>query len=182
MISQAIGNIFATGGSAYISRMLGSKNIDEARETNTVSVYCAFGIGLVCTAVLWIVETPIIHLIGASEETFAYTNDYFSVVLLFIAVATAGTAMSGQMRSEGAATNAMILQMIGIVLNIALDPISMAFGILCPKNNTFHKTWVFQTKQNHAVSNIFNRFGIGIVWHHYEFFKYIIKPYRGRLR
>jgi Na+-driven multidrug efflux pump len=40
-----------------------------------------------------------------------------------MAIASAGTVMCGQMRSEGATKEAMILQLIGISLNIVLDPI-----------------------------------------------------------
>ncbi|GHT55964.1 MATE family efflux transporter [Spirochaetia bacterium] len=123
MLSQALGNVFATGGSSYISRMLGSKRNDEARITSSVSFYSALGIGILLTAALLIFKTPVLHLIGASEGTFAYTSDYFSVVVLFIPVAAAGAVLSGQMRSEGATDKAMMLQLIGIVLNIILDPI-----------------------------------------------------------
>ncbi|GHV68554.1 MATE family efflux transporter [Spirochaetia bacterium] len=123
MLSQALGNVFATGGSSYISRMLGSKMNDEARITSSVSFYSALGVGILLTAVLLIFKTPVLRLIGASEGTFAYTNDYFSVVVLFIPVAAAGAVLSGQMRSEGSTDKAMTLQLIGIVLNIILDPI-----------------------------------------------------------
>jgi putative MATE family efflux protein len=40
-----------------------------------------------------------------------------------MSIAAAGTVLSGQMRSEGATDKAMKLQLIGIVLNIVLDPI-----------------------------------------------------------
>jgi putative MATE family efflux protein len=123
MLSQALGNIFATGGTTYISRMLGAKRVDEARHTSSVSFYSAFGIGLVLAVILFIVKTPLLRLIGASDATFAYTDDYFSVVNIFIPIAVVGTILSGQMRSEGATGKAMHAMLIGIVLNIVLDPI-----------------------------------------------------------
>lgn len=123
MMSQALGNIFGTGGSSYISRMLGEKKTDEARRASAVSFLISFGIGLLLTVGLWIFKTPILRLLGASDATIGYTDDYFSVVVLFLAFASAGTVMSGQMRSEGATKEAMILQVIGVVLNIVLDPI-----------------------------------------------------------
>ena len=137
MLSQAVGNIFATGGSSYISRMLGAKKSDEARHTSAVAFYIAFCGGLLLTAILWIFKTPILRIIGASDATFTYTDDYFSVVILFMAFATAGTVMSGQMRSEGATKKAMLLQIIGIVLNIILDPIF----ILLLKMGTAGAAW-----------------------------------------
>jgi putative MATE family efflux protein len=44
-------------------------------------------------------------------------------VNIFIPIAAAGTVLSGQMRSEGATDKAMYSMLIGIVLNIVLDPI-----------------------------------------------------------
>jgi Na+-driven multidrug efflux pump len=43
MLSQALGNIYATGGSSYISRMLGAKENNEARLTSPVSFYTSIG-------------------------------------------------------------------------------------------------------------------------------------------
>ena len=123
MLSQALGNVFATGGSSYISRLLGAGKNDEARQSSTVSLYIAFVIGLFMTAIISIFKAPILRLIGASDVTFEYTNGYFTPLLLFIAFAASSSVMSGQMRSEGAAKKAMTLQIMGIVLNIILDPI-----------------------------------------------------------
>ena len=123
MLSQAVGNIFAVGSSSYISRVLGAKDYNEARRTSAVSFYIALGTGILLTLLLLIFKTPLLHLIGASDATFGHTNDYFSITALFLPIAAAGVAMSGQMRSEGATQKAMVLQLIGIVLNIILDPI-----------------------------------------------------------
>jgi putative MATE family efflux protein len=123
MLSQALGNIFAVGGSSYISRMLGSKQTDEARHTAAVSFYFSFGAGILLAVILLIFKTPILWLIGTSDATFGYTDDYFSVVTIFMPVAVMGIVMGGQMRSEGATDKAMRAMFIGIVLNIILDPI-----------------------------------------------------------
>jgi len=118
-----VGNIFATGGSSYISRMLGAKQGEEARHTSAVSFITAVVVGVVLTAVMLIFKTPILWLIGASEATFVYTDDYFSAVALALPLATAGGVMSGLMRSEGETKKAMKQQLIGICINIALDPV-----------------------------------------------------------
>ena len=123
MLSQALGNIFATGGSSYISRMLGAKQLDEARHTSSVSFYASIGVGIFLAIMLLIFKTPVLRLIGASDATFAHTNDYFSVINIFMPIAVAGTVLSGQMRSEGTTNKAMTAMLIGIVINIVLDPI-----------------------------------------------------------
>ena len=77
MLSQALGNIFAIGGSSYISRLLGARERDKARKASAVSFYAALCTGFLLAAVLWIYKAPILRLIGTSDETFAFTNDYF---------------------------------------------------------------------------------------------------------
>ena len=123
MLSQAMGNIFSTGGSSYISRMLGAKKADEAKRTSAVSVYTAFFIGVFLTILLWSIKTPALRIIGASDATFSHTNSYFSVIVMFMPFVTASSVMSGQMRSEGETRRAMTSQLLGIAINIALDPI-----------------------------------------------------------
>jgi putative MATE family efflux protein len=60
---------------------------------------------------------------GASEVTFPYADSYFSIINAFIAVALLNIALSGQMRSEGATAKATKGMLIGIVLNVILDPL-----------------------------------------------------------
>jgi putative MATE family efflux protein len=71
----------------------------------------------------------VLTVIGASESTIAYTRDYYTIVALFMPFAVSGVVFSGLMRSEGATGRAMILQIAGIALNIALDPLFiLGFG------------------------------------------------------
>jgi putative MATE family efflux protein len=123
MVSQGLGGVFAMGASSYMSRMLGAKNLDEARHTNAVSFYSVIGIGLVMTILLLFLRDPVLRIIGTSEATYPYARDYFSIISNFILFAMVGIALNGQIRAEGAATTAMIGMLIGIVLNIILDPI-----------------------------------------------------------
>jgi putative MATE family efflux protein len=152
MLSQALGNLFVTGSSSYISRLLGAKKNNEARFTASVSFYTACGIGLLVSIILWISKTPILRLIGASDATFIYADDYFSVVNMFMMVAVGGTVLSGQMRSEGATNKAMTAMLIGIALNIVLDPIL----ILWCNMGTAGAAWA--TVAGQAASSIYGLF------------------------
>lgn len=123
MLSQAIGNIFAVGGASYISRMLGEGRGDEARHASAVSLYLAVGLGLGLGVVLWVFKEPLLWAVGASSATFDYADQFLSILVVFLPVGAAGGVMSGQMRSEGAAGQAMRLQVYGLVLNVILNPI-----------------------------------------------------------
>jgi Na+-driven multidrug efflux pump len=131
-------------------------------------------------------KTPVLWLIGASDATFTYTDDYFSVVNMFMPIAAAETVLSGQMRSEGATVNAMTAMLIGIALNIILDPIlilrfnmgtagaawatvagqtiSFIYEIcyFLSKKQCYRLNWRTASRIKHAVSNFIYRYIGGI--------------------
>jgi putative MATE family efflux protein len=123
MVSQGIGNIFSIGAASYISRKLGEKQNETARHTSAVSFYTTLIAGAVITIALILFKTPILRMIGTSDVTFPYADSYFSIIAYFIVGAIISISLSGQIRSEGATDKAMRGTLLGIVLNIILDPI-----------------------------------------------------------
>lgn len=127
MISQGVGNIFGVGASNYISRLLGARKDHEAKQTSSVAFWTTLGMGILFTALLFFFRKPILRLSGASEATFVYADSYFSIINAFIAFALLNIVLSGLMRSEGATVKATQGMLIGIVLNVILDPIFILF-------------------------------------------------------
>lgn len=123
MAIQAIGNIFANGSSSYISRKLGEKDYTEAKHANSVAMYTALGIGAVITALLLIFRTQLTSIIGTSVDTFEPTLEYLTIISAFSILSILQVGMSGLVRSEGATNTAMMGMVIGVGLNIILDPI-----------------------------------------------------------
>lgn len=123
MAIQAIGNIFANGAASYISRRLGAKDYEEAKKTSSVAVYTGIAIGAVITAVLLIFRQRLLSVIGTSAATFQATSDYYTIISGFAVIFIFQIAISGLIRSEGATNIAMIGMILGIGLNIVLDPI-----------------------------------------------------------
>ncbi|MDC7226731.1 MAG: MATE family efflux transporter [Spirochaetales bacterium] len=123
MAIQAIGNIFANGAASYISRKLGAKENDEAKSTASVAIYTAIAIGVVITAALLIFREPLLSFIGTSAATYQATSDYYTVISVFAIIFIFQIAISGLIRSEGATNIAMMGIILGIGLNIVLDPI-----------------------------------------------------------
>jgi putative MATE family efflux protein len=74
-------------------------------------------------AALFLLKGPFLRVSGASDVTFSYADDYFSIISAFIAVALLNIALSGLMRSEGATAKATQGMLIGIVINVVLDPV-----------------------------------------------------------
>jgi Na+-driven multidrug efflux pump len=63
MLSQALGNMFATGSSSYISRMLGLRNTEESKNTSSVCFYLPLITGLLLTVLLWDFKIPMAAII-----------------------------------------------------------------------------------------------------------------------
>jgi putative MATE family efflux protein len=123
MMSQGVGNIFGVGASSYISRLLGARKGKEAKRACSVAFWTTLCLGLLITAALFLLKGPFLRVSGASDVTFSYADDYFSIISAFIAVALLNIALSGLMRSEGATAKATQGMLIGIVLNVILDPV-----------------------------------------------------------
>jgi putative MATE family efflux protein len=120
---QSIGNIFANGTSSYISRRLGAKDYKEARHANAVAFYSSIGLGIIFTLTALLLKDNILSLIGTSTATLEPTGDYFTIITAFSVIMILQITMGGLIRSEGATTKAMMGMVIGIGLNIILDPI-----------------------------------------------------------
>jgi putative MATE family efflux protein len=123
MVSQGVGNIFGIGAASYISRLLGARKGKEAKQACSVAFWTTLCLGFIITAALFLFKGPFLRVSGASDVTFSYADDYFSIISAFIAVALLNIALSGQMRSEGATAKATQGMLVGIVLNVILDPV-----------------------------------------------------------
>jgi putative MATE family efflux protein len=123
MISQGVGNIFGVGASSYISRLLGARRGKEAKQTCSAAFWTTFGLGIVITAALFLFRRPFLRVSGTSDVTFVYADTYFSIISAFMVPALLTITLSGQMRSEGATAKATQGMLIGIVLNVILDPV-----------------------------------------------------------
>jgi Na+-driven multidrug efflux pump len=123
MISQGVGNIFGVGASSYISRLLGARRGKEAKQTCSAAFWTTFGLGIVITTALFLFRRPFLRISGTSDVTFVYADTYFSIISAFMVPALLNITLSGQMRSEGATAKATQGMLIGIVLNVILDPV-----------------------------------------------------------
>jgi putative MATE family efflux protein len=110
--------------------MLGARQNETAKRANAVSFYTTMLTGAVITAALLLFRRPILRFIGTSPATFGHADGYFSIISAFMMLAIGSISLSGQIRSEGATAAAMKGTVIGIAVNIALDPVFiLALGL-----------------------------------------------------
>lgn len=122
-IIQALGFFCGHGSGNSISRHLGSKDIQSARELAATGFFLAFALGILLMVLGLIFLDPLSHLLGSTETIFPYTRDYLRFILLGAPYMTAQLVLNNQLRFQGNAFYAMIGITSGGVLNVILDPI-----------------------------------------------------------
>ena len=82
---------------------------------------CIFSVVLGLSA--YFARKPLLHLIGASENTYHYADDYLSVYLIGTLFVQLSVGLNTFLTAQGKSGMAMLGVGIGAILNIALDPI-----------------------------------------------------------
>lgn len=122
-IIQALGFFCGHGSGNSISRHLGSKDVQSARELASTGFFLAFALGTLLMVLGLVFLDPLSHLLGSTETIFPYTRDYLRFILLGAPYMTAQLVLNNQLRFQGNAFYAMIGITSGGVLNVILDPI-----------------------------------------------------------
>lgn len=130
MITVAVSNTVGAGASSLIARSLGAGDTERAERTLTTGFVLTGINSLVVTSAGLIFLSPIVSALGAQSNTFDYTSEYVSVLLIG-SVLTMGSYTAGALlRSEGSVKISVIGMMLGTLANIALDPLFIfTFGM-----------------------------------------------------
>lgn len=122
-IIQAVGFFFGHGSGNYISRKLGSKELEDASAMAANGFYLSLLSGVVIAFFGIIFLNPLSVALGSTPTILPYTKEYLRIILLGAPFMTSSLVLNNQLRFQGRASFAMIGIVTGAVLNIALDPI-----------------------------------------------------------
>lgn len=132
-ILMALGELFGTGGSTYISRLLGEKNMNGVKIASSVNFYLSLLAGVVFSIICTPFLTSVLNVLGATGDSFAPTMDYILPFLIGAPFMIANFTLGQTIRGEGAAKESMIGMVISVVVNIILDPIlifTLGMGVM----------------------------------------------------
>lgn len=118
-----LGLTFGGGAASFISRYLGSGDIQKARKTASSALVAGVVAGILLTVFSLLFLEDILVYLGATETILPYAKNYFSVYILFAAVGVFYVAMNNIVISEGATRFSMMVLLLGGLLNVVLDPI-----------------------------------------------------------
>lgn len=120
-IIMALGNLIGVGSGTFISRLLGEKKYDEVKHVSSFAFYSSLVLGLIMMAVGLPLIDSIVQGLGATPESFRFTKDYVTVMLIGSPFVVLFFTLENIVRSEGAAITSMIGMILSVVVNIILD-------------------------------------------------------------
>ncbi|MBQ6971379.1 MAG: MATE family efflux transporter [Synergistaceae bacterium] len=125
-ISITFANLFGIGGGTLISRLMGAKRDDEARSVSAFCFWMTILAGGMFSAFMYVFMTPVLRMLGASDDTLKFAGQYTFCVIVLGAVPTIlGMTLSNFLRSTGRAKQAGFGVSMGGIINIFLDPLFM---------------------------------------------------------
>lgn len=129
LMTMAFGGLMGIGGASVISRALGAGDEDRARTILGAVIGTTTLIGVAIAAVGLSMPERIARMLGAEGELLEPTVEYLRVILFAEPFFILHFAGNNLVRAEGQARRSMIALVVGVGLNIVLDPIFiMVFG------------------------------------------------------
>ncbi|MBO4394154.1 MAG: MATE family efflux transporter [Spirochaetales bacterium] len=122
-VITAFQNLFGNGGAPLFAMARGEGNDDLASRYMSNVAFMLIVMGISLTIIAFLVKKDVLWLIGASEATFSFANDYLDVYLLGTVFVMMAIGLNPYINAQGFARTGMMTVMIGAFINIVLDPV-----------------------------------------------------------
>jgi putative MATE family efflux protein len=127
-IAISIGLMIAMG--ALVSRSIGSKQIEAAREYTVNILVISVILGSIIGLIVWIFIPELLSMMGAKGRTLELSTDYLRIIIPSLPILCIGMSASGALRAVGDAKHAMYVTLLAGLINAVLDPIFIfTFGL-----------------------------------------------------
>lgn len=123
LVFMSLGTVFGVGGTSVISRAYGEGRKEYAKKVCSFCMWSCAALGILLTVGILLFMEPLLTLIGASADTWDYTETYLIIVSFSGTFALISSCFSNILRAEGQAGKAMNGQLIGNLLNMVLDAV-----------------------------------------------------------
>lgn len=125
VLCLAFSLMFGDGTSAYLSLKLGEKNKKDAQKGVANGVIASVIISVILGILVLVFLPQLITIFGGTDNLRSYAMDYGYIIAIGIPFMMIGTTLNSIIRADGSPKYAMTSMIIGAVLNIILDPISI---------------------------------------------------------
>ena len=129
-VIQAIGFMLGHGSGSNIARLLGAKDADTASDFASTAVFTGAAGGIVMLALGVIFIDPLMSMLGSSDTILPFARTYGRLILFGIPAMIVSFILNNILRYEGRASLAMIGLLLGGLLNVFGDWLTISvFGM-----------------------------------------------------
>ena len=123
LMLTAISNLFGVGGASLVAGYLGKKDPERAGQVSAITFWGGLAFGVLFSLSYIVLADPVLHLCGATADTYAFTYGYAKWTVIIGGTATIlNTLLANIIRAEGSAGAASMGLSLGGIVNIILDP------------------------------------------------------------
>ena len=119
------GSGVTVAGAVMIAQYIGAGREDEARKTANQIFTVAMGFAVLCAAVLALFAPAIVLWLGAQGETLRHAVAYLRIVILDMPFLFMINLYQATRQAQGDTVRPMLINLLGISLNMAFDPLLM---------------------------------------------------------
>ena len=116
-----VGYLFGVGGSVLLSVAKGKKDVDEQKKIFSTTIVISVFIGIILSAIPFILQNKIYGLLGATGENIHITREYGQWMFAFGWVFILQPVMNSFIRNDEAPKLSMLGTIVGSVTNMLLD-------------------------------------------------------------
>lgn len=128
MVASSIGLAFGIGGASYVSRLLGKKQFNRAKQVISITFVSSIVVGLMFYIAVILNLNTVLRWFGASPQVLGLAADYAKYIVFGSLFVLPSMVLNNTLRSEGSASYSMLGMGFGALINIVLDPIFI-FGL-----------------------------------------------------
>ncbi len=119
------GSGITVAGAVLISQFIGAKDYKNANSMANQIFACAMIFACACAGICFVATPAIVAWLGAEGITFTYSKTYLQIVVLDMPLLYAINIYSATNQAQGDTVRPMLLNFLGIVINMILDPLFM---------------------------------------------------------
>lgn len=123
LLQMTLGTWIGGGGCTVISAALGAKNTEKAKAAGAACTLLSLASGILLGGAALLFPNAFLHFFGADAATWDYTAQYLQILALGTPVIVFSNVFANLVRAEGAVQTAVLLNMLGTIANIILDPL-----------------------------------------------------------
>ncbi len=119
------GSGITVAGAVLISQYIGAKDYKNANSMANQIFACAMIFAFACAGICFLATPAIVSWLGADGMTFTYSKTYLQIVILDMPLLYAINIFSATNQAQGDTVRPMLLNFLGIIINMLLDPLFM---------------------------------------------------------